>query len=69
MSCPLVQYQACNHLVLKPQAQGRGDYKPDIAIMASHNLYIYIYIYIYIYNYIIIYIYIYIYITIMIVYK
>ena len=29
MSCPLVQYQAYNHLAL-----GLGDYKPDIALVA-----------------------------------
>ena len=39
MSCPLVQYQAYNHLAL-----GFGDYKPDIALVVWHNLYIYIYI-------------------------
>ena len=29
MSCPLMQYQAYNHLALR-----LGDYKPDIALMA-----------------------------------
>ena len=29
MSCPLVQYQAYNHLTL-----GLSDYKPDIALVA-----------------------------------
>ena len=31
-SCPLVQYQAYNHLALRPAAL--GDYKPDIALVA-----------------------------------
>ena len=44
MSCPLVQYQAYNHLALR-----LSDYKPDIDI--TYTLYIYIYIYNYIYNY------------------
>ena len=34
MSCPLVQYQAYNHLALGPAARGLGDYKPDIALVA-----------------------------------
>ena len=34
MSCPLVQYQAYNHLALGPAALGLGDYKPDIALVA-----------------------------------
>ena len=33
MSCPLVHYQAYNHLTLGPTALGLGDYKPDIALM------------------------------------
>ena len=34
MSCPLVQYQAYNHLVLR-----NSDYKPDIALVSWHNIY------------------------------
>ena len=33
MSCPLVQYQAYNHLVLR-----NSDYKPDIALVSWHNI-------------------------------
>ena len=50
MSCPLVQYQAYNHLAL-----WLGDYKPDIALVAWHNINRYTYIlYIYMWLYIII---------------
>ena len=28
---PRVLYQVYNHRALRPQARGRGDYKPDIA--------------------------------------
>ena len=41
MSCPFMQYQAYNHLGLR-----LGDYKPDIALVAWHNLYIFIYMYV-----------------------
>ena len=34
MSCPLVQYQAYNHLALGPAVLGLGDYKPDTALVA-----------------------------------
>ena len=34
MSCPLVQYQAYNHLALGPAALGLSDYKPDIPLLA-----------------------------------
>ena len=30
MSCPLVQYQAYNHLALEPATLGLRDYIPDI---------------------------------------
>ena len=38
MSCPLVQYQAYNHLALGSVALVLGDYKPDIALAAVHNI-------------------------------
>ena len=41
MSCPLMQYQAYNHLALRPVVLGLGEYKPDIALLALHNIYIY----------------------------
>ena len=34
MSCPLVQYQAYNHIALGPAALGLDDCKPDIALVA-----------------------------------
>ena len=34
MSCPLVQYQAYNHLMQRPADLMIGDYKPDKALMA-----------------------------------
>ena len=39
---PLVQYQSCKHLA----DYTVSDFKPDIALMARHNLYLYIYIYV-----------------------
>ena len=45
MSHPLVQYQVYNHLALGPTALELGDYKPDIALVGQHNIYIYIYNY------------------------
>ena len=41
MSCPLVLHQAYNHLALG-SALGLSDYKPDIGLMAWHNLYIHV---------------------------
>ena len=33
MLCPMVQYQVYNHIAL-----WLGDYKPDIALLALHNI-------------------------------
>ena len=40
MTCPLMQYQADNDLTLRPTSLGFGDYKPNIALIISHKIYI-----------------------------